>query len=164
MAAAAVTILFFVWLGAMLVLLIIGFFIRDPAIIERGSEAVVRMVGDNATVSPKDIEEYPDPHDGSANDRYRWLAEMNYYGSLLEKKGRTDQAIEIYEELVDTDGDTSHTYDRLAIIYRRRKELSNEIRILEAAAENVQDDTKRLRYLEQLEKAAGKTDPPVAEK
>ena len=87
------------------------------------------------------------------NKWFMWVFAMNEAGRALEKAGQVDEAIELYEELLDLDTDTSRPYDRLAIIYRRRKELPNEIRVLEAAIRNVNDPTKRERYRKRMDKA-----------
>ena len=59
--------------------------------------------------------------------------ERNLKGVELEKKGRTDKAIELYEQNVSENFDGNHPYDRLAIIYRKRNQMDDEIRVLEKA-------------------------------
>ncbi len=59
--------------------------------------------------------------------------QRNLRGSRLEKLGRVDEAIRLYEANVQENFDGSHPYNRLAVIYRRRKQLADEIRVLEKA-------------------------------
>jgi tetratricopeptide (TPR) repeat protein len=59
--------------------------------------------------------------------------EKNFKGIELEKAGRIDEAIELYEQNVNENFIGSHPYDRLSIIYRKRRLLDEEIRILERA-------------------------------
>ena len=51
----------------------------------------------------------------------------------LEKKGNVDSAIKLYEENVAENFEGSLPYNRLAIIYRKRKDYNNEIRVLNKA-------------------------------
>jgi len=51
----------------------------------------------------------------------------------LEKKGNIDSAIKLYEENVAENFEGSLPYNRLAIIYRKRKDYNNEIRVLNKA-------------------------------
>ncbi len=59
--------------------------------------------------------------------------ERNLIGIELEKAGKIDEAIKLYEENVKENCEGSHPYDRLAIIYRKRKCINDEIRVLEKA-------------------------------
>jgi tetratricopeptide (TPR) repeat protein len=59
--------------------------------------------------------------------------ERNLKGIELEKSGRVDEAIQLYEENVKENFEGSHPYDRLAIIYRKRNMIDDEIRVLEKA-------------------------------
>ncbi|MCK4817373.1 hypothetical protein KA005_16505 [bacterium] len=56
--------------------------------------------------------------------------ERNLKGIELEKNGKTDKAIKLYEQNIKEDFIGSHPYDRLAIIYRKRNQINEEIRIL----------------------------------
>jgi len=60
-------------------------------------------------------------------------AERNLEGIELEKEGRVDEAIQLYEANIRENFDGNHPYDRLAIIYRKRKEIGEEIRVLKKA-------------------------------
>lgn len=68
---------------------------------------------------------------------YRESAEGNMRGQFLEKEGNIDEAVLVYERLLDKEVDTPFTYRRLAIIYSKRKEREEELRVLRAAIKNV---------------------------
>ncbi len=59
--------------------------------------------------------------------------ERNLSGIKLEKKGNIDKVIELYEMNVAENCMGNHPYDRLAIIYRKRKQYDDEIRVLNKA-------------------------------
>lgn len=59
--------------------------------------------------------------------------ERNLLGIELEKENNIDGAIKLYEENVARNFDGNHPYDRLAIIYRKRKLITEEVRVLEKA-------------------------------
>lgn len=69
--------------------------------------------------------------------QYREAAEGNMCGQSLEKEGKVDEAILEYERLLEEGVDTPFTYRRLAIIYSKRKEREEELRVLRAAIKNV---------------------------
>jgi tetratricopeptide (TPR) repeat protein len=69
--------------------------------------------------------------------QYREAAEGNMRGQALEKDGNIDGAILEYERLLQEGVDTPYTYRRLAIIYSKRKEPDEEMRVLRAAISNV---------------------------
>jgi tetratricopeptide (TPR) repeat protein len=68
---------------------------------------------------------------------YRKAADGNMRGQALEKEGNTDGAIREYEQLFEKRVDTPFTYKRLAIIYSKRKQHDEELRVLRAAIKNV---------------------------
>jgi len=61
--------------------------------------------------------------------------DRNLKGIELEKDGNVDQAIILYERNINENFVGNHPYDRLAIIYRKRKQFDDEVRILEKAIE-----------------------------
>jgi len=91
--------------------------------------------------------------------------ERNIKGMFHEKnkEGNINIAIELYEKNIAENFDGNHPYDRLSIIYRRRKDYENEIRVLRKAIEvfnNLLISTQRGdvehkldRFKERLEKA-----------
>jgi len=63
------------------------------------------------------------------------MVDNNLKGKEFEKNNEIDKAIELYEYNIDKGFDGNHPYDRLAIIYRKRKDFTNEIRVLKRAIE-----------------------------
>lgn len=60
------------------------------------------------------------------------MVDRNLKGKDLEKRGKIDQAIPLYEaNLVDRFGGT-HPYERLRIIYTKRQDYRNAIRVCQA--------------------------------
>ena len=77
------------------------------------------------------------------------MVNRNNKGIELEKKGDIENAIKLYEQNVADEFFGTYPYDRLTIIYRKRKQFDDEIRIIKEAIEII-GDTK---YKERLEKA-----------
>ena len=89
----------------------------------------------------------------------------NLEGIKFEKKGEIEKAIRLYEKNVEEDFEGSHPYDRLAVIYRKRGEYVEEIRVLREAIfvfENkvhsgrMDKEPKLQKFQERLEKAMQK--------
>ena len=60
--------------------------------------------------------------------------DLNNEGIALEKEGKIDEAIAVYEQNIGKDVyQTHHPYYRLAVLYRKRKDYDNEIRVIEIA-------------------------------
>lgn len=57
--------------------------------------------------------------------------ENNMAGIEAEKSGDDEAAIRFYEDNVARKSKGSHAYSRLAVIYRKRKDYANEIRVIE---------------------------------
>jgi hypothetical protein len=57
--------------------------------------------------------------------------ERNLKGIQFEKEGQVDKAIALYEANITENFEGNHPYDRLAVIYRKRKQKYDEIRVLE---------------------------------
>ncbi|MEQ9545551.1 MAG: tetratricopeptide repeat protein [Marinobacter sp.] len=68
---------------------------------------------------------------------YREAADGNMRGQALEKEGKVEEALLEYEKLLEQGVDTPFTYRRLAILYSKRKDRENELRVLRAALKNV---------------------------
>ena len=61
-------------------------------------------------------------------------ATLNNYGIKLEKSGQIDAAIEVYENNIkDECYPATHSFDRLIILYRKRKDYQNEQRVIQKA-------------------------------
>lgn len=60
-------------------------------------------------------------------------ANLNNQGIELEKQGKIDEAILVYEQNVARKSEGRHAYDRLLVIYRGKKDKNNELRIAKIA-------------------------------
>lgn len=60
------------------------------------------------------------------------IVNKNVKGTELEKQSKVDEAIALYESNVADFADTPHPYDRLRIIYTKRKQYSEAIRVCQA--------------------------------
>ena len=79
--------------------------------------------------------------------------ELNNKGIDAEKRGDIEEAISIYEENIDGDCyPAQHSFDRLAILYRKTKRYDDEIRVLKKACK-VFKKSSREKYANRLEKA-----------
>jgi len=90
--------------------------------------------------------------------------QRNLEGIELEKQGKIDEAIELYEKNINENFEGNHPYDRLAIIYNKRKQIDNEIRVLKKAIsvfDNVVSDERgdKLTKLEKFQKRLKKISP-----
>lgn len=61
--------------------------------------------------------------------------ERNNIGIQLEKNGKIDEAIAVYEDNIRDGYPAYHSFQRLMIIYRKRKEYDNEIRVIKRGIE-----------------------------
>lgn len=61
--------------------------------------------------------------------------ERNLKGRELERQGLLDNAIEFYESNVADGFDGNFPYDRLAVLFRKRKQFDREVLVLERAIE-----------------------------
>ncbi len=62
-------------------------------------------------------------------------AARNNEGAAYERLGREDEAIAIYEENIDDGYPALHAFERLMILYRRRKAYGEEVRVIRRAIE-----------------------------
>ncbi len=74
-------------------------------------------------------------YDSNKRNLFEKSVENNLTGRELEKSGKIDEAIELYERNVSNRFEGNYPYDRLAIIYRKRRDYDNEIRVLRTAVE-----------------------------
>jgi tetratricopeptide (TPR) repeat protein len=89
--------------------------------------------------------------------------ERNKLGSSLEKEGSIDNAIELYELNINDNFEGNFPYDRLAIIYRKSRKYTDEIRVLNKAIcvfKELENSTQRkdvprklIKFKERLETA-----------
>lgn len=83
---------------------------------------------------------------------YDKLASINAEGQELEKDGKINEAIQIYKKAVEMETDTPFTYKRLAILYRKEKDIKREKSILKLAIKN---SLKKEWFKERLDKLTG---------
>ena len=97
--------------------------------------------------------------------RFEIQVDRNLEGIEFEKKGELEKAVELYEKNIEEDFEGSHPYDRLAIIYRKRGEYEEEIRVLRKAifvfenkihSERADREPKLQKFWERLDKAMQK--------
>jgi len=65
--------------------------------------------------------------------KFESQVKINMNAVELEKKGKIEEAIKLYEQVIKNNFIGNGPYDRLAIIYRRKKQYDEEIRVLEKA-------------------------------
>ena len=63
------------------------------------------------------------------SELFRVMVDRNLTGKSLESAGKVDEAIQLYEANVDEWFAGDHPYDRLRVIYTRRKQHSDAIRV-----------------------------------
>jgi tetratricopeptide (TPR) repeat protein len=68
---------------------------------------------------------------------YAEIASGNIAAETLEKEGDIEAAIIEYEKLVGRKVDTPFTYRRLAILYRKNKQINEEVRVINEALINI---------------------------
>lgn len=75
----------------------------------------------------------------------------NNEGIELEDEGRTDEAIALYEQNVEAGYPATHSYERLMVLYRKRKEYEQEARVIRRAIE-VYSSTSRADLIDKYNK------------
>lgn len=90
-------------------------------------DRVISVPEDLITEWKSALEEYDE-----FNRRLGETCENNNRGIELEKLGQIDEAIKVYEKNISIGYLATHAYERLRIIYKRRKDPVNEIRVLRA--------------------------------
>lgn len=70
-------------------------------------------------------------------------AELNNKGISLEKENKIEEAIKVYEENVSIGHPATHSYERLMILYRKRKETEKEINVINRAIEVFEIENKK---------------------
>ena len=74
----------------------------------------------------------------------RWF-KRNAIGEQKEGEGKFEDAIRIYEANVEEDADTIFSYERLAILYKRKHDMRNEVRVLRKAIRKLNEKSNRKR-------------------
>ena len=132
-----------------------GFAVDGPtyAVFERWNDAMLR--GDESLlVYDDEIAEIIKVRD-SRSEAYRRLsdaAQLNNDAAALERAGDIDSAVSKYEQnILPGTYFTLYPYRRLCIIYHRRKDYGNEIRVLENCLSRPEWHTKQ--YAKSSERA-----------
>ena len=87
------------------------------------------------------------------NENLSKVCALNNKGIALEKDGNIEEAITTYEECILIPYKAHHSYDRLLVLYRKRKDYENEKRVCLAAIERFPENDK---YKERLTKIEAK--------
>lgn len=80
-------------------------------------------------------------HNEELNNMLGVMVDRNLKGIELEKKGDIENAIILYEENVVDEFEGAHPYQRLAVIYRKRKQYDDEIKVLKKAIQVFSDNS-----------------------
>lgn len=93
----------------------------------------------------KPVLEKHEDEDGLSHTQieYERASRLISMGIDLEKEGMIDEAISVYEKSIMSKLPTKHPYERLVILYRKRKDYENEIRVLKAAIEVFMKENER---------------------
>jgi hypothetical protein len=81
------------------------------------------------------------------------MVDRNLRGTQLERAGREDAAIVLYEANVADGFDGDHPYDRLRAIHTRRKDLARALQVCAVATERLwRQPQKAARFREHVQK------------
>lgn len=72
----------------------------------------------------------------------RWF-KRNAIGEQKESEGKFDDAIRLYEANVDESANTLFPYERLAILYKRKRDELNEQRIIKKAIQKLHERSSK---------------------
>lgn len=73
--------------------------------------------------------------DCRSDARFEVLYELILEGKAAEKNNDVPSAILYYEKVIEWNFEGNYPYDRLAVIYRKKTDRENEIRVLNKAIE-----------------------------
>lgn len=76
--------------------------------------------------------------------------DSNNKGIELEKEGKIEEAIKVYEDNLLLNYPARHSYERLMVLYRKKKDKENEIRVIRKALELFPDEEKYLKRLNRM--------------
>lgn len=79
------------------------------------------------------------------------VIELNNKGISLEKSGLVDEAIDVYEENIKHSYPARHSYDRLLVLYRKKNDKGNELRVLRKAIAVFPEEDRYLKRLNKIE-------------
>lgn len=75
-------------------------------------------------------------------------SERNIKAKEFESSGNVEMAIELYEQNVTIGSHAPFPYKRLALIYKKRKDIENEIRVLKALLSIMENEGKKYKWIE----------------
>jgi hypothetical protein len=75
-------------------------------------------------------------------------SERNLKAKEFEDSGNLESAIEQYEQNVSLGSFAPFPYNRLAIIYKKRRDLDNEIRVLKLLLSIQEKEAKKYKWIE----------------
>lgn len=70
-------------------------------------------------------------------------SDTNNKGIAFEKDGSIDEALKLYEENITLKYPATHAYKRLMILYRKRKDYENELRVIRTAIDVFMQENER---------------------
>ncbi len=76
-------------------------------------------------------------------EKYQPTFKRNAIGEQKESEGKFEDAIRVYEANVDEGANTLFPYERLAILYKRKKDAINEQRIIKKAIKKLHERSSR---------------------
>lgn len=85
------------------------------------------------------------------DEKLHIFVENNEKGQKLEREGDIDGAIKAYRENTDLRADTPFSYERLYILYRKRKDYESEIEVINLAIEVFSEKGWNPSYINKLE-------------
>ena len=87
-------------------------------------------------ISNLDVEKFKEPiqtEPFTEANHFEECSRLINLGINLEKEKMIDEAIKVYEKAIVPQLPVKHPYERLTILYRKRKDYANEIRVIEIA-------------------------------
>ena len=82
--------------------------------------------------------------------KFKKIADMMNEAKYLEGKGRVDEAIDLYKQVIFVLPDSQKAYDALAEMYRQKGDVSSEKDILMKAVGNCRDNDKFKKRLKEI--------------
>ena len=93
-----------------------------------------------------------------SSDKFSEMVDRNLKGIEMEKLGHEENARILYEMNIEEGFDGSHPYERLRVIYTRRKDFVQAIRVCQAFINLNQRDIKKTEnFTKHLTKLLAKT-------
>lgn len=91
-------------------------------------------------------------NNAECHEKLHIFVENNEKGQKLEREGDIDGAIEAYRENINLKAYTPFSYERLYILYRKRKDYKSEIEVINLAIDIFSEKGWNPSYINKLEK------------